>query len=509
MDRIYDVIVIGSGFGGSVTALRLAESGLSVLVLERGKNYSAGDFPRDMQDTPAILWRTAEDHQHQGLYDMRSYSDVGVVTASGVGGGSLIYANVHMKPDAAVFENTDWPAEITLETLEPYYQKVTDELSLKPIPAEYDIPKRDLFHKASSELAVECIDPPQAIDWGTCKLCGECELGCIHNSKQSLDKTYLNKAMRLGAEIRANSEVSFIEPSFNGYLVHFRDLNHQAAKRQIKAKYVVVSAGTIGTNELLLKCRDMYETLPDISQHLGIGFSANGDFIGSIQNASESLSPWRGPDVTSVAKFSHDKQFFTLAAPSYSQAVGSVLATMGQPGGKFLRFVGPVMWQHFNGLLPWAMRKGLINKPLKTRFSTDPDRFTNLFAMGRDNANGVLRLNKQKLEISWDYYEENQSLINAMISKMKEFAQAYGGEFSPMLTWNMAERPIVVHPLGGCRMASEPEKGVVSLTGEVHGYPGLFVADASLIPTSLGYHPAMTISALVEHNCQLMIESLK
>ncbi len=508
MERTYDAVVIGSGFGGSVAALRLAEAGHSVLILERGQNYSAGDFPRNIQKTKEILWQSAKSSEFNGLFDIKFYADMGVVSASGVGGGSLIYASVHVKPSAEVFDDPGWPDDINLTTLEPYFQKVDRELSLEVAPKDLDIPKRDYFHQASRSLNVDVIDPTQAIDWDNCRLCGECEVGCQYGSKLSLDKTYLQKAQKLGTEIRANAQVTFVEPNFHGYMVHFLDLKNKRIRRQVKAKIVVVSAGTLGTNELLLRCRDVYETLPNISNQLGVGFSANGDFLGSIRNSEFSLNPWIGQDVTSIAKIKHNDGYFTLAAPSYNQAISNVLALMGQPQGKMLRFIGPIVWKHFNGVLPWAMSKGLINNPIKSKLSSDPDNFTNLFSMGRDNANGVIKLNNQKLEIEWNYYQENRELIDAMIKTMKEYAKAYGGEFSPMMTWNMSERPLVFHPLGGCRMSPRAEEGVVSLSGEVHGYPGLYVSDASLIPSSIGYNPVMTITALAEHNAERMIDSI-
>ena len=145
--------------------------------------------------------------------------------------------------------------------------------------------------------------------------------------------------------------------------------------------------------------------------------------------------------------------------------------------------------------------------PLPAPHAGDPSRMTNLFAIGRDNANGRLRLRQGHLDIVWDYARENQVLVARMLKAMREIGDAYGGTVSPLASWNLFRRIITVHPLGGCRLSESPAGGVVSPAGEVHGYRGLYVADGSVIPTSIGFHPAMTIAAVAEHTADAVVAS--
>src|SRR5437660_5573110 len=149
MNDTFDAVVIGSGFGGSINALRLAQAGKSVLVLERGKRYRPADFPRDLTQTNQIFWRYPNKRNAQGLYDVRFLSGLATVVASGVGGGSLIYANIHIRPDPIVFEDERWPSSINRQALDPYFDKVAAMLNVSPLPQDYELPKRDAFRKAA------------------------------------------------------------------------------------------------------------------------------------------------------------------------------------------------------------------------------------------------------------------------------------------------------------------------------------------------------------------------
>ena len=510
MQAAYDVVVVGSGFGGSVSALRVAEAGHSVLVLERGRHYAEHDFPRNMQDVHSILWQQSDRRNLQGLYDIRFFSDVGVACASGVGGGSLIYANIHIRPDKTVFDAPQWPDELNLNSLSPYYDMVASALNISPVVADLSLAKRDLFRQCADYLDVPVFDPDQAVSWEKCQHCTECEFGCRYGAKNTLDKNYLQRALDAGAELQSQALVTIIEPTFKGYYVHYRDLKNGDVKKQIKTRRVILAAGTLGTAELLFRNRDGYKTLGDISKTLGRGFSANGDFLGSVQNAGKLKDPWVGPDVTSVMKYDLEDSFFTLAAPTFNQQAQEVLASMGQREGRLLRFIGPIIWRFLPRLIPWAMEKGYLSEPMRRPGPNagPASQFTNLFAIGRDNANGRLLFKRNKLDIEWDYYGENRLLVSRMLEVMKEIARYYEGSFSPLVSWNMAHKPFTVHPLGGCAMSDSIQTGVISATGEVHDYPGLYVSDGSMIPAAIGYHPVMTISAIAERNVEAMLAGL-
>jgi cholesterol oxidase len=515
----FDAVVVGSGFGGSISALRLAEAGKSVVVLERGKRYRPGEFPRDVTKTDEVFWRYPAKPEARGLYDLRLLSGIGVVAASGVGGGSLIYANIHIRPDSVILEDPRWPSSINRSSLDPYYDKVAATLRVTPVPQEIKLPKRDTFREAAARLDRDVFDPDEAVAWGAadgklgavqgvCRLVAECEFGCQFGAKNSMDLTYLARAEELGAEVRPGVLASHVARVDGGYAVHCWDLKTGQPVTLIGSR-VVLSAGTLGTNEILFRSRDQFGTLASLSPKLGVGFSGNGDFLGSIQNSRTDLEPWHGPDVTTVIRYFDRQPRFTLAAPTFNRGVMEVLASLGQPNAGWPRFLSPILWPFLDRILIYAFRKGVLNKPLrfKGRHAGDPARMTNLFAIGQDNAGGVLRLRNGRLDVRWAYERENRALITRMEKAMRDVAESYGGTFGTLPTWQMFRRILSVHPLGGCRLSDSPADGVVSAHGEVHGYPGLFVADGSVIPTAIGFHPVMTISAVAEHTAQAAVAS--
>jgi cholesterol oxidase len=501
----YDAVVVGSGFGGSIAACRLAEAGKSVLVLERGRRYAPDEFPRNVRDVDALFWHYP---RRLGLFDLRFLSGIGVVAASGVGGGSLIYAGIHIRPDPVLFEDPRWPSSIDRAALDPYYDRVAEMLRLRPLPEELELPKRDAFRGAAAEVGREVFDPDMAMTWVECKLAAECEFGCLHGAKNTMDRTYLARAEELGASVETGAHVSHVEPAREGWGAVYVEAPGRATRR-VTGSRLVLAAGTLGTNEILLRSRDRFGTLPKLSAALGSGFSGNGDFLGSIQNSRVDLVPWRGPDVTSVIRYWDAAPQFTLAAPTFNRPVMEVIASLGQGNGRLLRPLAPLLWPRLGGILRWAFRRGLMSKPmrLRGRNAVDPGRMTNLFAIGRDSAGGTLKLKRRRLDVEWDYEPENRELVERMQAAMTEIGEAYGGTFAPLVTWSAFRRIITVHPLGGCRLSDSPEGGVVSPEGGVHGYPGLFVADGSVIPSSIGFHPVMTISALAERTAEAAVAS--
>ncbi len=516
MNTHWDAIVVGSGFGGSISALRIAQAGKSVLVLERGKRYRLGEFPRNPADADSLFFRPHKRPTARGLYEFRSFSGIAAVVASGVGGGSLVYANIHIRPDPIVFDDIRWPRGYNRQALDPYYDRVATMFEVAPIPTTISLRKRDVFRDAAKTMGRDVFDPDEAVAWTTppgkgrsaCKLCAECEFGCQHGAKNTLDYNYLAKAESYGATIQSDVMVSHVEPIPDGYRVFAKNL---ATGEDISftGRRLVLSAGTLGTNEIMFRSRDEARTLPHISKQLGVGHSGNGDFLGSLQNSAHDLEPWRGPDVTSVMRFFDKLPGFTLAAPTFNRPVTEVLASMGQSNVSFAKPLGPLVWPRLERILPWLFDKGLLSKPLgRPGPKAGPaGRLTNLFAIGQDNAGGRAFWKDGKLDIAWDYAQENAELVERMKAAMSDVANAYGGTFAPLPTWDAFRRIITVHPLGGCRLAESPERGVVSTTGEVFGHPGLFIADGSVIPTSLGFHPVMTISAIAERIADAVVAS--
>ncbi|AKQ66185.1 Cholesterol oxidase precursor [Myxococcus hansupus] len=506
----YDVVIVGSGFGGSINALRLSQAGKSVVVLERGKRYRPGGFPRDVTRADELLWQQPSRHQAQGLFDVRFLSGIGTVTASGVGGGSLIYANVHVRPDAEVFEDPRWPASYRRDTLEPYFDRVAHELRLNPVPPELPLRKRDLFLRAARGMGRETFDPPVAVAFKeppgpnrrVCQLCAECEFGCQHGAKNTLDLTYLARAEALGAHVLARTLVTHVAPVRDGYRVYCQDLV-SGEKHVIDGSRVVLAAGTLGSVELLLRSRDVARTLPRVSRRLGHGYSGNGDFLASMQGAREDIQPWVGPDVSTVMRFTDSKPRFTLVTATFNRPATEVLAGMGQPDAGPFQGWGAPMWTCLGPVVHKAFAKGLMSRPL--RKDVDAARTSNLFGIGQDNANGRMHLKGGELDVAWDFAGENAELVRRMSQAMRELAAQYGATFSPLITWQLFKRPFTVHSLGGAHLAETPDGGVVSAEGEVFHYPGLHVADGAVIPTAIGFHPVMTISAVAERIAEAVV----
>lgn len=524
----FDVVVVGSGFGGAINALRAAEAGASVLLLERGSEYRPADFPRDPREVGRLFWEQPSRSDgtagaKRGLYELRMLSGIGTVTASGLGGGSLVYANIHVRPDADVFEDPRWPRAFRRVTLDPYFDRVASMLRISPIPPEVSLPKRDALREAAKRLRREAFDPDMAVAWKdpgvegrqACDFRADCEFGCPIGAKGSLDLTYIAEARRRGVVVRTGAFVSHVEPTEHGYRVHYEDLEARGsggrAPRTVEGRRVVLAAGTLGTHEVLFRSRDELRTLPGVSMRLGHGFSGNGDFLGSIQSSARELEPWHGTDVTTVLRYNDAAEKFTLAAPSFNRAVMEVLASHGQPRVGWLRFLSPFLWKRLPGIFQRLFAKGDFSRPLPRpmRNAGPPGRMTNLFAIGRDNAGGRVVYRRGRLDVRWRYFAENKALVRRMEASMREVADAYGGTFGTLFTWQVFRRILTVHPLGGCRLSESPAEGVVSTDGEVHGYPGLYVSDGSVIPTSIGFHPCMTIAGVSERIAERVVAGLR
>jgi cholesterol oxidase len=296
----FDAIVVGSGFGGAVAAARVAQAGLRVAILERGRRWPRGSFPRDSSDLKAgWLWQVGG-----GLFDLRWLDRMLSVQAAGWGGGSLIYANVFARPSDETFR-PHWPVSYSRTSLDRYFDLAAYMLEVGPIqadPVSGEVPVRtrameDLVERMDRaagtvrpNLAVRfAAEPnvPQPNRHGVvqhgCTFVGECVVGCNQGAKNSLDYNYLAVAERAGAVALTEAEVVRIEPGDGGYTVEYRDNAAGGARRVLRGQSLFLAAGAVGTTELLLRSRDVHKTLPDLSPRLGEGFSGNGDYLSLIR----------------------------------------------------------------------------------------------------------------------------------------------------------------------------------------------------------------------------------
>lgn len=515
----FDAIVIGSGFGGSVSACRLAEAGARVVVLERGRRWHKDNYPRTLngESNSDWVWDRHDPVARNGWLDLRIFRHMAVAQGAAVGGGSFIYANVSAVPPRETFEE-GWPEEISWDSLAPHYATVGQVMNVQTIP-DGQWPRRtgvmkegadaigagDRFRKL--ELAVSfdpgwhygLEDPVDArhsrrfvnahgVEQGTCVHLANCDIGCDVDAKNTLDRNYLAIAEKHKADVRPHHLVESIEPIAGGYRVHFDRIDEGRRRPDsLTAARVVVAAGSLNSTELLLRCRDVHRTLPNLSPFLGRDWSSNGDFLTPAFHGDRDPDPMTGPTITSAIDFldrSEEGQSFWIQDGGFPNLLANWIQEGESARGKI-------------GLLLKAIRKRL-------REHGALDCVMPWFAQGVDAADGRLSLRRRwwlfgarQLTLDWKI-EKSRGVIDAIVNMHKKLAHATGGRPIVPPTWTLGRFLITPHPLGGCNMGRSPADGVVDHRGEVFGYPNLFVLDGAIVPEAVGVNPSRTIAALAE-----------
>lgn len=549
----FDAVVVGSGFGGSTTTCRLTEGGLSVCLLERGKPYPPNSFPRAPGDFCRNFWDPSSNLF--GLFEIWSFRHMEALVSSGLGGGSLIYANVLIRKDERWFHLDDpqpgepptWP--IDRATLDPYYDRAEIMLAPQKYPLDQapysSTAKTQAFRQAAQGLGLDWYLPDLAITFAnpgqppqtgsrieeaepnlhgmerqTCRLCGECDAGCNYGSKNTLDYNYLSVAKRKGATIRTGAKVVGFRPRHQGgFEIEYRQYDFTDAPPTlitITADRLILSAGTFGSTYLLLTNRGAF---PGISPRLGRRFSANGDLLtfaalckddaGQIRN----LRPTCGPVITSTIRMPDaldggTGRGFYLQDAGFPAFLAWIAESANAPGevGRAIKFGWNQIVAHFTDR---------PNSNLDAEFSAlvgtgDLSRSTlPLLGMGRDFANGNMSVRtdhrgSQWLEVDWNCLN-SADLYDRMIAVSRDVAEKIGGSFVENPDAQFLKRMITVHPLGGCSMGASAEYGVVNPFGEVYGYPGLYVADGSVMPGPVGPNPSFTIAAFAERMAEKIL----
>jgi len=509
MKARYDAVVVGSGFGGAVSACRLAQAGLSVAVLERGRRYDTSAFPRDTTRLDSgWLWERG-----QGIFDVRPLNDVMVVQAAGYGGGSLVYANVQYRPPAELFDH-GWPDGFNRAELDPYYDLVAYMLDVCPVAQDQPNglpPKTVLMEKVASDLgrsgqffrpnlAVNFGDParPRRNKFGVkqagCSHCGECDIGCNTHAKNTLDLNYLAVAEQHGATVVTQCEARHIASDADGYVVHFTD-HVSGADGQVAAPQVFVCAGAVNSTELLLRSRDQHGALRNVSDRLGAGYSGNGDFLAFAFDTSPApYLPSRGPTITTALVYDDksptERTWFAFEDGGYPRTAAALL-------------------QLLNADRTWLSGADLVRddigsaashaRELTQRLATDSDHAAVFLVMGRDRANGTISFmpGADRICVHWDI-PSNLPLYVQESAFCNDVAGALGGRYAANPAWTYLRQPVSVHNLGGCTMGQSPEQGVVDPDGEVFGHPGLHVLDGAILPSATGANPSHTIAAVAE-----------
>jgi cholesterol oxidase len=557
----YDAVIVGSGFGGSVMAYRLAEAGLRVCLLERGQPYPPGSFVRNPHQMRTNFWDPSEGLY--GLFNIWSFKGIDVIVSSGLGGGSLIYSNMLIRKDERWFVQEDlhaggyehWP--VSRAQLDPHYERAEKMLNAQRYPFEqspYDqTPRTRAFKAAAEQLGLDWFLPNQAVTFAnqgqpavpgepiheahpnlhgrtrsTCRLCGECNLGCNYGSKNSLDYTYLTEAQRLGAELRTLCEVrSFAPRDGGGYYVRY--VQHDLARagqpanthdpavlpsHLLHADQLIIAAGTLGSTFLMLKNRAAF---PHISPRLGSRFGGNGDLLSFAVKSSDSSSGTRVP-------LAIDASY----GPGISSAVRVPDALDGGQGrGFYIEDAGYpefIDWMLQMVDIPsavWGWRavlKRRIKQWLRQDVKTDlsgtlaqlldrTDLSAGMFpqlGIGRDIPDGTMFLRGERLDTDW-HKGRSGPYFDRVRATMQSLAGALGAEFLDSPSW-LASRLVTVHPLGGCPMGRDASEGVVDSYGEVFNYPGLYIADGSVMPGPVGTNPSLTIAALADRFADRIVD---
>jgi cholesterol oxidase len=541
----FHVVVVGSGFGGSVMALRLAEAHKKVCVLERGRKFPPGSFPRSPHALAQNVWDRSRGLT--GLYDFWSFDHFEALVSSGLGGGSLIYANVLLRMPEEWFvtehpDGTTTPWPVTRAELAPHYDEVERMLGATLYPPSYagKTPKTIEFTKAAARaglaeqeinLAVTFAppgdpEPRKGAPLGdrnlhhapreTCRLCGECDLGCNYGSKNTMDLTYLSEAEQ-GAnppDIRARSEVVWIRPLDGGgfeveYIEHPEHLDEkprtedQYTHQTITAEKLVLAAGSLATTHLLLRNRSSF---PDISPQLGSRFSGNGDLLAFLSGTTEMVDPSNGTVITSALKVPDrlnggtGRGFFIQDGgfPEFFNWFVQGFPTLGRLG-RYGRFGARQVINHLR-----HNPRSEVSSELRNVLGRQRSAYSlPILGMGRDTPDGVMTLRDDYLAINWSIHS-SLGYFERVRDAFRRLGEQMGARLKDTVLWRL-RRVITVHPVGGCPMGHDEDEGVVNSFGEVFGYPGLVIADGSVLPGPAGANPSLTIAALAERFADNMI----
>jgi cholesterol oxidase len=516
----YDWIVVGSGFGGSVSALRLAEKGYSVCVLECGSRFSDEDFADSTLRHPRrYFWMPRLGMR--GVFRMTFFKDVFVASGCGVGGGSLGYANTLYRARPAFFDDPQWSDLGSWESeLSPHYD--TAERMLGVVEYEGMGPADVLLKEYGEEIGVgdtftntrvgvffdkPGVEVPDPFFGGEgpartgCLRCGSCMVGCRHGAKNTLVKNYLWFAEKLGVEIVPERQVTEIRPlgaadGSGGFAVSSERSGSWLRKRRrtLTAGGVVVAAGALGTNQLLANCKHG-GALPRLSDRIGDVVRTNSESIQAVTAPDDSRDFSRSVAITSSIYPDPDTHIEVVTYGEGGDAMSGTFTAMTGPGTKLTR---PLKWI-----------AAMLRHPLQTLRMIVPFRWSRrtviLLVMQTVDAAMHLRPKRKlfgrgvRLQTEQDPLRPNPTFIPAAEQVTRWFARRTGGIAQSALTESIRNVPTTAHILGGAIVGAGPESGVVDRDNRVFGYENLIVCDGAAIPANPGVNPSLTITAKAEH----------
>lgn len=509
LQKTYDFVIIGTGFGGAVSALRLAEKGYSVLMIEKGKRYASSDFPKTNLNLRKWLWLPF--FRFFGFFKITFFKHAGILSGVGVGGGSLVYANTLPLPDDRFFTNgswkdiTDWKKELL-----PHYKEARRMLgsALVPQAGPADIALKQVAKEigkekefSATEVAVyfgekgKTVPDPyfdgQGPNRAGCTFCGACMTGCRYNAKNTLDKNYLYLAEKAGVTILPETEVIDIESidsnGSKGFTLHLKKSTAWLAQKQtLNVNKVILAGGVLGTVKLLLNAAK--HNLPHLSPMLGKAIRTNNESLIGVVND-------KNPDD------------FTQGV-----AIGSILHTDENSHLEVVRYgKGSAFWRF--GFVPLAFGDSFFAR-LKTmwgRFLRKPIRILRITFQWTFTTKNTVLLFMQTLDSTLLFERSGKGMRSkvdqgsrptSMIPEAQTLADIYSqktnGEPFMLSTEAIMGMPTTAHILGGCVIGKDDDSGVIDHRHRVFGYENLWVVDGSAVSANPGVNPSLTITAMAE-----------
>jgi cholesterol oxidase len=513
---IYDYIVIGSGFGGSVAGLRLAEKGYKVLILEQGKRFNPEDFPKSNWNIPKYLWIPSL--RCFGFQKLSFYATASILSGTGVGGGSLVYANTLYIPPDEFFNNPSWNRfGDWKKILAPFFDRASFMLGRKKY-SKMNLEDR-LLEEVSKEINVQStfdtVHVGVNID-GTdqetdpyfnglgplrkgCIECAGCMVGCRENAKNSLDRNYLWFAEKLGVDIMPETKAEKI--SWHDELYHIETKNitsfFNSGNKVFSTKGIIVAAGTLGTLELLLKQKYKYGSLPSLSDTLGNELRTNAETLCAVSGGFEKLN--NGLAITSVFSPNPYTHVEIVKYPDNSNAMKWFFGLSAKGADTSLR-------RTWNLFVKTLLHPGMF---LKTVFNFSWSSKTVILLVMQTTDNAMKMVWKKgpfgsRMKIDNSGNKKVPAYIPVGQEVMESYARKVSGIPQNILLEVFFNRPTTAHILGGCPMSDTTETGVVGRNLKVHGYPDFYITDGSVIQGNIGVNPSLTITALAEY-CMSLI----
>ncbi|MGB8331237.1 MAG: GMC family oxidoreductase [Polyangiales bacterium] len=514
-EQHYDWIIIGSGFGGSVSAHRLTQKGYKVLVIEKGRRFKPEDFPKNNWDLKHWLWNPALGFR--GFFQMSFMKHMTVYHGVGVGGGSLVYANTLPTPKSPFFKAKSWGHLADWEQeLAPHYATARRMLGAATNPVmtkgdeiikeiAKDMGREEHFHP--TEVAVFFGEPNETVpdpyfdgdgpDRVGCTFCGACMTGCRVGAKNTLDKNYLYLAEKHGAEVVPETEVTAIRPlDAGGYQIETKASFGHAHREEVTADRVILAGGVMGTMPLLLRMKEDPNGLPKLSDRVGHFVRSNSEALFGIVSPTKGNNFSKGVAITSIlhtdehshiepVRYGAGSGFFrTLLTPHSPGATalarlwGALLTVLRHPGRWLRALFVPDFAKHTQILLYMRSLEGTLRMKL-----------------GRGVRTGFKRGLMTEVD---DPTQAPAAFIDEATELAETFAEKVDGVATTVVTETLLGVPSTAHILGGACMGDSPETGVIDAKHEVFNYPGLYVIDGSSISANPGVNPSLTITTLAE-----------